>query len=358
MMKRMLLGACLLGLLFSCDLEKQKLHGYDEVAFPETVETMGAINSIDDDYNSNLQTVGAVSALTFSSKRGGRRDFDFVRESLNYSYDLRSGLFSFDYTPYGGLDVVQELAPVGWAASIANSSANELGPYIQSYDRDLIKDGFNRHYGEYLMLFASDRTGNLDIYLTHNYRKNPTGASAIPGSTTAITSKTFSDPVPVACLNSPADDGYPTFDRNFKSLYFTSNRGGSFDVFKATLPAITPTEWQNQLPALADVAIERVAELSSSADDKCPFILGNRLVFTSNRPGGYGGYDLYYSQWDGSRWSAPINFGPAINTASDEYRPILTGIESYTNQLMIFSSNRPGGKGGFDLYRVGVPKMN
>ncbi len=357
-MKRVLLAGCLLGLLSGCDPEKQKLHGYDEVAFPETVENMGAINSVDDDYNSNLQTIGAVSALTFSSKRGGRSDFDFVRESLNYYYDLRSGLFSFDYAPYGGLDVLQELAPVSWAASIANSNANELGPYIQSYERDLIRDGFNRHYGEHLMLFASDRTGNLDIYLTHNYRNNPTGASATPGSTTAIISKTFSDPVPVTFLNSPADDGYPTFDQNYKSVYFTSNRNGSFDVFKATLPAITPTELQNQLPALADVAIERVAELSSSADDKCPFISGNRLVFTSNRPGGYGGYDLYYSQWEGSRWSVPVNFGPAINTASDEYRPILTGIEPYTNQLMIFSSNRPGGKGGFDLYRVGVPKGN
>lgn len=357
-MKRVLLGGCLLGLFLGCDPDKRRLRGYDEVAFPETVENMGAINSVDDDYNSNLQTVGEVAALTFSSKRGGRRDFDFVRESLNYSYDLRTGQFSFDYTPYGGLSVLQELAPIGWTTSIANSSANELGPYIQSYDRDLIRDGFNRHYGEYLMLFASDRTGNLDIYLTHNYRPNPTGASANPGSTTAITGKTFSEPVPVTCLNSPADDAYPTFDRTGKALYFTSNRGGSFDIFKATFPAIAPAELHSQLTALADVAIERVAELSSSADDKCPFISGNRMVFTSNRSGGYGGYDLYYCQWDGSRWLAPVNFGPAINTASDEYRPILTGTELYTNQLMIFSSNRPGGKGGFDLYRVGVPRVN
>jgi hypothetical protein len=357
-MKRVLLGGCLLGLFLGCDPAKQKLHGYDEVAFPETVENMGDINSVDDDYNSALQTVGAVSALTFSSKRGGRSDFDFVRESLNYSFDLRSGLFSFDYTPYSGLSVLQELAPIGWAASKANSNANELGPYIQSYERDLIKDGFNRHYGEYLMLFASDRTGNLDMYLTHNYRNNPTGASAIPGSTTATANKTFSDPVPVAFLNSSADDAYPTFDKDFKSVYFTSNRGGSFDIFKATLPAVAPTALQNQLITLTDAVIERVVELSSPADDKCPFISGNRLVFTSNRPGGYGGYDLYYSQWDGSRWAVPVNFGPAINTSSDEYRPILTSPPDYTNQLMIFSSNRPGGKGGFDLYRVGVSTVN
>jgi Tol biopolymer transport system component len=185
-----------------------------------------------------------------------------------------------------------------------------LGPYIQSYERDLIKDGFNRHYGEYLMLFASDRTGNLDIYLTHNYRNNPTGVSAIPGSTTATANKTFSDSVPVAFLNSPADDGYPTFDQNDKSVYFTSNWGGTFAIFKATLPAIAHTELQNQLPVQTAIAIGRVAELSSSSDDKCPFISGNRLVFTSNRPGGY---DLYYSQWDGSIL-ALLSTPPAMNT--------------------------------------------
>ena len=357
-MKRVLLTTCLVGLFFGCDPDKQKLHGYDEVAFPETVENMAAINSVDDDYNSNLQTIGAVSALTFSSKRGGRSDFDFVRESLDYNFDLRSGLFSFEYTPYGGLDILQELAPVGWAASKANSSANELGPYIQSYERDLIRDGFNRHYGEYMMLFASDRTSNLDIYLTHNYRDNPSGASATPGSATATANKTFSDPVPVACLNSSADDGYPAFNQNRSAIFFTSNRGGTFDIFKATLPAIAPTDLQNQLVKQAEVAPERVATLSSSADDKCPFIRDNMLVFTSNRPGGFGGYDLYYSRWDGANWLAPVNFGPAINSASDEYRPILTGTSEYTNQLMIFSSNRPGGKGGFDLYRVGVMKIN
>lgn len=78
------------------------------------------------------------------------------------------------------------------------------------------------------------------------------------------------------------------------------------------------------------------------------------MVFTSNRPGGYGGYDLYYSKWNGSHWSAPVNFGPSINTSYDEYRPILHRNMEYTNKLLIFSSNRPGGKGGFDLYRTGI----
>ena len=51
-------------------------------------------------------------------------------------------------------------------------------------------------------------------------------------------------------------------------------------------------------------------------------------------------------------WSAPANFGPKINTEYDEYRPIIFSFEEVQKNLMIFSSDRPGGLGGFDLYMV------
>jgi hypothetical protein len=78
------------------------------------------------------------------------------------------------------------------------------------------------------------------------------------------------------------------------------------------------------------------------------------MVFASNREGGLGGYDLYYSVFTKGQWSAPVNFGPSINTASDEYRPVLGSDEEFTNVFMMFSSNRPGGHGGFDLYFTGI----
>ena len=82
------------------------------------------------------------------------------------------------------------------------------------------------------------------------------------------------------------------------------------------------------------------------------------MVFTSNRPGGMGGYDLFYSFYENGTWSTPVNFGDKINTPYDEYRPIVKsyGYE-FTNDFMIFSSNRPGGQGGFDLYYVGIDKL-
>ncbi|GAB3805626.1 hypothetical protein GCM10028819_39230 [Spirosoma humi] len=351
---RLLLVCGLLVLMGSCG--PFHLGEYSQGVFPETVTNLGAINSVDDDYNSTAPAFGTVIPLLFSSKRGGRSDFNFVKESLNYSFDKHSEKFSWDNKPYGGWDILQEQRPIGWAGDKANSDANELGPYIKSYERDLIKDGMGGHYAEYLMLFASDRTGNLDIYLIHNYQDNLANTPVIAGSISALDNKQVAEPVPLSFLNSPADDAYPTFDKTYSSLYFTSNRAGSFDIYKAAVPSIAPSELHTRLPALSNVPIERVAELSSTADDKCPFILNDMLVFTSNRPGGQGGYDLYYSKWEAGRWSAPVNFGPTVNTASDEYRPILSDQPDFSNRLMIFSSNRPGGKGGYDLYMIGLPK--
>jgi hypothetical protein len=78
------------------------------------------------------------------------------------------------------------------------------------------------------------------------------------------------------------------------------------------------------------------------------------MVFASNRPGGSGVFDLYYSILRDGEWSSPVNLGEPINSASDEYRPILGGHIDFNNRYMMFSSNRPGGKGGFDLYYTGV----
>jgi len=93
--------------------------------------------------------------------------------------------------------------------------------------------------------------------------------------------------------------------------------------------------------------------VNSTSNDKCPFIDGNIMVFASDRPGGLGGFDLYYSVFRNGKWSAPVNFGPGINSSSDEYRPLVDIHPDFSNAFMVFSSNRPGGNGGYDLYFTG-----
>jgi outer membrane protein OmpA-like peptidoglycan-associated protein/tetratricopeptide (TPR) repeat protein len=86
-------------------------------------------------------------------------------------------------------------------------------------------------------------------------------------------------------------------------------------------------------------------------DTKEPFITpdGQYLIFSSNRPGGEGGYDLWYCPLDidGMPSGDAVNLGPAVNTPGDETNPYFDPKKN----LLIFSSNGRVGLGGFDLYK-------
>lgn len=75
---------------------------------------------------------------------------------------------------------------------------------------------------------------------------------------------------------------------------------------------------------------------------------GKTIYFASNRPGGMGGYDIYKSDLgaDGD-WSEAINLGPNINTSFDEATPIVSPDGNY----LYFSSKGHFSMGGFDIFR-------
>ncbi|MEL6274937.1 MAG: carboxypeptidase regulatory-like domain-containing protein [Bacteroidota bacterium] len=77
---------------------------------------------------------------------------------------------------------------------------------------------------------------------------------------------------------------------------------------------------------------------------------GLSIYFASNRPEGYGGYDIYRSTWGGNDWSTiPENLGTVINSVGDEITPYFDGTNLY------FSSNWHHGLGGFDVFRTEMP---
>lgn len=74
---------------------------------------------------------------------------------------------------------------------------------------------------------------------------------------------------------------------------------------------------------------------------------GNRLYFTSNRPGGIGGLDIYVSVKDNSGdWGPPVNLGATINTRYNEDTPFITRNDS----LLYFSSEGHHSMGGYDNF--------
>lgn len=72
---------------------------------------------------------------------------------------------------------------------------------------------------------------------------------------------------------------------------------------------------------------------------------GRRLYFASDKPGGYGGFDLYYCQWQNGDWQEPVNLGPVINTSGNELYPFINAFGE-----LIFSSDGHDGFGGKDIY--------
>lgn len=74
---------------------------------------------------------------------------------------------------------------------------------------------------------------------------------------------------------------------------------------------------------------------------------GRILFFSSNRRGGYGGNDIWYSlrMPDGS-WSEAKNLGPVINTPKDEVSPFIY----FNNEILFFASNGHEGFGGMDIF--------
>ncbi len=81
---------------------------------------------------------------------------------------------------------------------------------------------------------------------------------------------------------------------------------------------------------------------------------GHHLYFHSDRPGGFGASDIWMSRRHNKRddfsWQPPLNLGPGVNSRYGEQQPCFFEDEATGRTFVYFSSNRPGGMGGNDIY--------
>lgn len=78
----------------------------------------------------------------------------------------------------------------------------------------------------------------------------------------------------------------------------------------------------------------------------CISSAGNICYFSSDMPGGYGGFDIYKLEKKHNEWQQPVNMGPNINGTGDEMYPY-----EYKDSVLYFSSNGWPGYGGSDIFR-------
>lgn len=298
--------------------------------FLSDVVNLEEFNSEYDDYNSDLPSNRyGETHLVFSSKRERKELLNLVYFPAFMEYD--KGLQLKKGTERAGGDYHESFSGAAQLINKANGNFNVYGPRLMSHYRDYASVGNTKSLW---LFYADDASGDMDIKYVQK------GDAA---------------PAPVQYLNSPADDAYPTISFMGDKIYFCSNRDGNFDIFEVTIPRGEREEITlESLVNPSKYEIRKMDELSEPYNDKCPYLNDNLMVFVSDRPGGQGGEDIYYSEYIDGKWSAPVNAGPRINTAHNEYRPILPSLPNFNYHLMIFSSNRPGGKGGYDLYMTGL----
>jgi len=129
-------------------------------------------------------------------------------------------------------------------------------------------------------------------------------------------------------INSDRDDYEPRVSADGQSLFFVRGKaGGAADIYVCNAQ---PGGW-SEPQALSDV--------NSDRDDlgPAPSADGMSLYFYSDRDGGLGGYDLWLARRGPDGWRTPINLGPAVNSAFNDYGPAIAP----DGEILLFASNRP-----------------
>jgi len=310
-------------IIFGCNKNNEGNQSYDfiyETIVSDEPVNLEEINSIYDDYNSALPYPAGRFGIYFSTNRnsnGGH--FDFIYKAMDISYHSRDDVLNINHVTTSNTNdrldfLLDEIA----------TEFDEFGPYPYWSSSDYK-----------FFLYANNENEDFDIKYA-SIKKGDEDDYAVNQSFTS--------------LNSAFDDFYPCISED--QIYFCSNREDNrFDIYSTifNIDEIDPS-----IQEIANNPIERNEILSSDKDDKCPYIEDDIMVFTSDREGGFGGFDLYYSKRVDGNWTEAINFGPKINSESDEYRPIIIPFLDFEEIMLVFSSNREGGKGGFDLYSVRV----
>ena len=142
-------------------------------------------------------------------------------------------------------------------------------------------------------------------------------------------------------------EGPVTFDRTADFLFFTRNnykngkrRRAKDGIIKLQIFSAEKVRdtWSNvkQLP---------FNDKESNACHPAISVEGDMLYFSSDRPGGHGGMDIWVSRRLGDEWGEPVNLGPEVNTEGEEVFPFV-----HADGSLYFASNSHVGFGGLDMF--------
>ena len=146
-------------------------------------------------------------------------------------------------------------------------------------------------------------------------------------------------------INTGSWESQPCVSADGKELYFVSRRNGNADIYCSRRnPDRSWGEPQNL-----------GAPINTKGSEMAPFLHsdGKTLYFSSDKHIGMGGFDLFMSRrGEDGQWQEPVNLGFPINTQSDEINFFVAA----DGKTAFISSQREGGRGGYDIYTFELPE--
>ncbi|HET9052942.1 MAG TPA: OmpA family protein, partial [Cyclobacteriaceae bacterium] len=141
-------------------------------------------------------------------------------------------------------------------------------------------------------------------------------------------------------INTPSHDSNTALSADGKTLLICSDENAG-DIFFSTRNA--DGTWAAPEPLPGEINSQYEEKSASLSKD------GNTIYFSSNRPGGFGGIDIYKATKNKKGiWSTAKNLGPQINTEEDDDAPFI----DYDGKTLYFSSRGHNGMGGYDIYKT------
>ena len=141
--------------------------------------------------------------------------------------------------------------------------------------------------------------------------------------------------------------GQPTISADGRTMYFVSDMEGGYggtDIYVSHLEDETWTTPENLGPTV-----------NTDKNDMYPFLHESGILFfASEGHRGFGGMDIFMTMKADGDWTIPENMGSPVNTPSDDFSVYID--KKFQNGF--FSSDRLGGKGGDDIYRLNFTSMN
>lgn len=198
------------------------------------------------------------------------------------------------------------------------------------------------------LIFTSDRRESLlenatSGWTNNNYLDMYFAKLHNPGDPFGSTSEATSLSIN---FNKPYHDASATFSSDYGIIYFTRSYNDyteEKDNFKTHRLKIfyaqtRENKWTDEKQFFLNSQDYSVAHPSLSAD-------GKTIFFSSDMPGGYGAFDIWFCTWENGNWGAPVNAGKEVNTFGKEAFPFILN-----DSTLYFASNGLPGYGGLDIF--------